>query len=693
MNTNQNEEIDIFLEECTETLTDFDALLVEYEKNKDKEIITKLKRMAHSIKGSSGILGLSEIQSTAHKIEDLILELPESPKNINNKISEILNLTKEISELIENSKQNNSKTSEEIFNEIIKNITLLKTDLSVSQKINFLINDLKREDLSQDGQESLNLISKIFNVFENSKKIKDSSIINILSGAVKTIKKIIINNENTGELLLINQKLALAYQMIDGYLEKKEPEKIDKIDLKRIPSGRRKVEINVLNNLEQGTFRTLRVETSKIDILYSKIQNIENKLFCINKDLITFTNAFKQLAEKIFDLEVVLNSLSKIDTKENKNPELSKMQKCTGEIQNIMRMFENIEFESYEDEHNILNEIAEIKKSIKDIRILPIGVILHMFPRMVRDIAQNLSKEVDIEITGGQINVDKSVIEEIKIPIIHLLRNAVDHGIELPEEREKLNKPRAGKITISVNQSEGRVLISVKDDGRGIDIKKIKAKAIKEKIIDKSHVNKLSQHDFLNMIFRPGFSTEDKVTELSGRGMGLDIVNNKVTSLNGKIQIITEKGFGTEIILDLPIESNIIAVNKEINKKPVKLKKDKTIIVVDDSRATRMHFSKILEDYGFNCLTFEFAEDALKKLKNTDCDLIISDIEMPKMNGYDFIAKIRKDKKLKDVPVIVISMLTEEKVKDKFKKTKISSFINKSDFNKEKLINIINKLI
>mgnify|MGYP002868405145 CR=1 FL=1 len=264
---------------------------------------------------------------------------------------------------------------------------------------------------------------------------------------------------------------------------------------------------------------------------------------------------------------------------------------------------------------------------------------------------------------------------------------------ELPEEREKINKPRAGKITVSVNQSDSRVLISVKDDGRGIDIKKVQAKAIKEKIIDKSYVNKLSKHDFLNMIFRPGFSTEDKITEISGRGMGLDIVNNKVTSLNGKIQIITEKGFGTEIILDLPVENNVIT-NKEINKKPIiNNKNNKTIFVVDDSRATRMHFSKILEDCGFSCLTFEYAEDAIKKLKNIDCDLIISDIEMPKMNGYDFIGKIRKDKKLKDIPVIVISMLTEKQVTGKFKKTPISAFINKSDFNKENLLNIINKLI
>ena len=183
-----------------------------------------------------------------------------------------------------------------------------------------------------------------------------------------------------------------------------------------------------------------------------------------------------------------------------------------------------------------------------------------------------------------------------------------------------------------------------------------------------------------------------RLTEISGRGMGLDIVNNKVTELNGKIKIITESGLGTEIILDLPIDNSIIFESEEQDKKQIKVK-DKTIVVVDDSRTTRMYFSKILEEEGYNCITFEFPEEALKKLKTIDCDLIISDIEMPKMDGYEFVANVQKSRKLKEIPIVIISMLKEDMAKDKFKKSKISAFISKSDFNKDMLVKLLLKLL
>lgn len=696
MNTdsnNQNDEINIFLEECDEILADFDTLLLEYEKTKNEGAITKLKRNAHSIKGSAGIVGLSEIQKTAHNIEDLISSLPDTPEqNFKETVNAVFKLSDEIKSLINNAKEKFSLSTDEILEELIKNVPELKNDIKIAEKLISLINDLQKRNLSSECIDILAIMSKIIRSIGISSKLTDSSIVNVLSGSLKNLKKIIADNENTNQLLFVYQKLMLSYQMIDRYVDRLPVKRASK-QAENSKGHRTKPEINVLDNLEQGAFRTLRVETSKIDVIYSKIQNLESEVCHLNKNLDDTHNALKQITEKIFDFEVIINSMISEAKKSKVSPELQKMQSGIDDIQNILKDCEKYSIDDYAEEKNISGDITVIKNLVRNIRILPIGVILHMFPRMVRDIAQSLSKEVEIEITGGQIAVDKSIIEEIKIPIIHILRNAVDHGIESPSEREKIGKQRAGKIIISVSQSEKRVIISVKDDGRGIDINKIKAKAIKEKIVDKSHVNKLTVHDFINMIFRPGFSTEDKVTEISGRGMGLDIVNNKVTELSGKIKIVTELGVGTEIILDLPVDSSIITYKEAVTESVLPEKQNKTVVIVDDSRTTRMFFSRILEDAGYNCLAFELPKEAVKVLKNADCDLIISDIEMPQMNGYEFISAIQKNKKLKEVPVVVISMLKEENAKDKFKNSKISAFISKSDFNKDEFINLVRELL
>ena len=691
-NNQRNEEINIFLEECNDILNNFDALLVEYEKSKDEEKFTKLKRYAHSIKGSAGIVGLSEIQIISHKMADLIAALPDmQEEKFKETISAVFKLSDEIKAMIKISKEKIFLSAEEILNELIKKTPELKNDIKIAEELMSLVNDLQKRDLSSECKDVLVIISKIVKAIGISAKLTDVSIVNVLSGALKTLKKIIVDNENTNQLLFVYQKLMLSYQMIDRYVDKMPLKRAEKRDIKD-KNQRKKPEIKVLDNLEQGAFRTLRVETSKIDVVYSKIQNLENEIYQLNKNLNDTNGALKNITEKIFDFEVLLNTMFTAD-KKNNNTTLVKMLKSIDDIQQILKVCEKYSIDDTQEEKNIIEEITDIKNAVRNIRILPIGVILHMFPRMVRDIAQSLSKEVEIEITGGQISVDKSIIEEIKIPIIHILRNAVDHGIESPQEREKIGKHRAGKIVIAVSQSEERVIISVKDDGRGIDINKIKAKAIKEKIIDRSHVNKLTVHDFVNMVFRPGFSTEDKVTEISGRGMGLDIVNNKVTELNGKIKIVTESGVGTEIIIDLPVDSSIITYKETVTEPRLSEKQNKTIVVVDDSRSTRMFFSRILKEAGYNCLAFELPQEALAVLKNTDCDLIISDIEMPQMRGYEFVSRVQKNKKLKDIPVVVISMLKEETAKDNFKNSKISAFINKSDFDRDKLINLVREIL
>lgn len=325
---------------------------------------------------------------------------------------------------------------------------------------------------------------------------------------------------------------------------------------------KQKIELqNIFTNLQQGSIKTLRIETEKLDKLCENIaelgkisENSQSEFKKISDIAILFTG-------KIFEFEKMLANLKiyiETENKQNKDkdniirPEVARAEQNLREMQKLAEQFEIITGEQDKLDYKFFQIYSDVRKTIHNIRNLPLGVILHMFPRMVRDIAETEKKEVEIEITGGETFVDKKILEEIKMPLIHLLRNAVDHGLEYPQEREKLGKSRAGKISVSAKNTKDKVIICVKDDGCGINFDKIKAKALEKKLLGKQEIKSLKKNDFINMIFRPGFSTEDKVTEISGRGIGLDIVYTKISELGGNITINTEKGKGTEIVMELP---------------------------------------------------------------------------------------------------------------------------------------------
>ncbi|MEN2985950.1 MAG: chemotaxis protein CheA [Thermodesulfovibrionaceae bacterium] len=191
------------------------------------------------------------------------------------------------------------------------------------------------------------------------------------------------------------------------------------------------------------------------------------------------------------------------------------------------------------------------------------------FPRMVRDLAKTLGKEVDLEIYGEDTEVDKSVIEHIGDPLVHIIRNSIDHGVEFPEERISKGKPPKGKIIINAYQKGTQIVIDVSDDGKGIDIEAVKAKAITKGLITLEEAEKMSEDSIINLIFLPGFSTKDISTELSGRGVGMDVVKSNVAKLNGYVEIFTEKDKGTTFRISLPltlaiIQAMMVQVGEEI---------------------------------------------------------------------------------------------------------------------------------
>jgi two-component system, chemotaxis family, sensor kinase CheA len=200
----------------------------------------------------------------------------------------------------------------------------------------------------------------------------------------------------------------------------------------------------------------------------------------------------------------------------------------------------------------------QLQEEVMHIRMLPVANVFKKFPRMVRDMAQKTGKEIDLIIKGQETELDRSVIEEINDPLIHLIRNSVDHGVELPDVREKIGKSRRGTITLSARHDQGRIVISVEDDGGGINIEKIKAMSVKKGTITQAEADSMSDEKAIDLIFESGLSTAEKVTDISGRGVGMDIVRSNIERLNGSILVESKMGSGSVFQIILPLTLAIV---------------------------------------------------------------------------------------------------------------------------------------
>lgn len=322
------------------------------------------------------------------------------------------------------------------------------------------------------------------------------------------------------------------------------------------------------------TIKTLRVDTRKLDHLVAQVGEL----------IIAKIKA----KERLNDVEKILNLLDgwQRDWAKNKHaikgadkknlksafmPEGTSIYTPGKDMQAIVRenydmiaqltnqlnlLYYNIQ----EDDTRLSLIINELEERIKNVRLLPLATIFNMFPRMVRDIARQQNKEIELEIRGIETTVDKKIIEEIKSPLMHIIRNAIDHGIEPPQDRLQKNKNQVGKIILSARHLENSVLIEIIDDGRGVDLDAVKAKVLEKELLTPAEIAAMSETQIMNIIFWPGFSTGSEITDISGRGVGMDIVHNKITQLNGKVRVKSKLGESCCVSIQLPVTMATIQV-------------------------------------------------------------------------------------------------------------------------------------
>ncbi len=483
---------------------------------------------------------------------------------------------------------------------------------------------------------------------------------------------------------------------------------------------------------------------------------------------------------------------------------------------------------------------AEMEEEIRQTRMLPISTVFNTFPRMVRDLARDKGKSVALVIQGGETDVDRSVLEQIKDAILHILRNCIDHGIEMPEERAKAGKPSQGTIHLRAAHQGDSLVIEVADDGTGIDLSTLRASAVKKRLLTEEAAEGLSDRDALWLIFHSGFSTSPIITDISGRGVGLDIVRDRVEHLHGLIDVENDPGNGIRFVISVPLTvattlcllvqagkrripghdplhtfaipiSNVVRLIRlapedigsveghqaiRLNGEPVALwrladvlgldspvadksdsmrpavvvgvaekrmafwvdavigtqemviktlpwplirvrnaagasilgngevvvvlnttdmlssaerhqpglasavvtaglseEKAPVIMVADNSITTRTLEKNILEASGYRVLSAADGLDAWTQMQTEYCDLLVSDVVMPRLDGFGLTEKLRTDERYKQLPIVLVTSLDRPEDRERGVQAGADAYIVKSAFDQEKLLDTIRRLI
>lgn len=766
---NKKDLIAMFKAETEDHLTNLEKGIVELEKHPEKvEIVKELNREAHTIKGSAKIFGFQEISQVAHVVEDIFGKIGQDEIVFSNKIADSifkgLDAIREI-------------------------LTQIATEEKVKMDVDAVCEALEgciNEDVPGGTG-------------ENEEKTEQKEA------------------EKKGKITLFKKKT-------EPEEENEEEEEKETRKIKRPKMG--------------GTIEEyIRLPLGRVNKLLNLVgEMVINKMKSSQK-----ISQARELSRLCKDSQKELTALGEIiKTKYSlKDADVAKaLSSCSAVLQKTKEtslvLYDNISTEAF----HLDPVIDELQAKMKEIRMLPCATIFEGFPRMIRDIAAQEKKKVNLKMTGGETELDKKVLEGIKDPLMHIMRNCVDHGIEDPEVRKKKGKPRAGTIKLSAWHEAGNVVITAEDDGKGIDPEEIKNIVLKKGLLTKQELDTMTEKEIINLIFMNGFSSSQMITDISGRGIGLDVVRCDIEKLKGQVVLDTIKEKGTKISLILPLTVAIIQVllvkqqgllfafpmrgiaeasktdlkkaatiegrmaiqvrdrtipvvrlsevlglpetlkeetpknietekNKEmpviiasildkqigfivdeiVGKEeafiktlgehlgkvknvsgatilgtgevvvildvadliaqsrlghPAAVKRKKTtkqqkimkkLLIVEDALSTRELEKSILEAQGYNVDTAVDGLDALDKLAQGRYDLVVSDVNMPRMDGFELCSTIKRSDQYKDIPVVMVTALDKEEDKRSGIEAGAQAYIVKTAFDQRNLIDAIERLI
>ena len=765
--------------EAEENLDSLAANLVELEQDitdeRKAELVEVVYRSAHSLKGASRAVNMNEIESICHAFEDVMSAVRSEEIQFNSQVFDILHQTVDLLTEVLNSE--NVDVNEELNVKIISHID----DLSlVEAGIGIEENDVA--DYVDNGADQPDEEEKVENE-EDSPKQQPKTFTQKLSP-----KKPKVPNQKTSETIRVSTT------KLNSLLFQAE----EMLALKLGAIQRTENLQNIVNSIHLWNKETLNI--------YSSTQVIKQLLNKKEKEHI-FLGVDKEFAKLLEFCEWT-------------NSHIKNVEKELNELRNL----------SHQESYSTGSKIENLLDDVRDLITVPFATLLSIFPKMIRDIAKDLEKQVDFEIEGDDIEIDRRILEKLRNPLMHILRNSIDYGIEMPDSRIKKNKEAKGSIKIKIEQYENnKVELLVSDDGAGINFEKLKLLYIESENIHGSDIDKITRKDCLNFIFKSGVSTSSIVTDLSGRGLGLAIVQEEIEQLGGTVEVETEEGKSTTFRILLPISivtfrgvllelsgkqfivptSKVIRVirlnknkvktienkatisfdgkiiplvnlsdileiisksnnvefiqiivfevvgkqmgfvvdeiigeqevlAKNFNKQLTRVRNisgatvlgsgkivpilnipdlfksalkskgstsllvdenqndkevQKSILVVEDSITSRTLLKNILESAGYLVTTAIDGLEGFTKLKEGEFNVVVSDIEMPRMNGFELTAKIRSNKKTAEMPVILITSLSKREDREKGIDAGANAYIIKSSFDQSNLLEILDRFI
>ena len=798
---------------------------------------------------NSNIITKEEQIELLKKLDDIAVFLSEIYKKYNIPIVDYKTLVKnKLSVPINsNNKSNNDKDFDRNvvskFETIKSELNKMEHDLSRIPEINEILGSIISHHIDNESNHILEKIIDVLGLIKKNNTLPEKEVITILKQSLCSAEKMLIkhNKEEKEDATLIIQRLDIIRQMLDLTTSVNPLTNLTE-NIKESGLTLQKPK-DFFNSFEATSIKTLRVDTKKLDKLVNQtgeliISRIKHKKHLSELDsILEEINEWKNFNHKsqsfikYYDKKLLnavtlgdLNSLS-VFSKQI----YSLFQENSTRIIKLNNHILNLQKSIDEDDTKLNLIVNQLEGMVKNIRVLPLATIFHMFPRMIRDISNDTGKQIELLISGSETSADKKIIEEIKSPLIHIIRNSIDHGIEHPDERVAEGKSPVGKIHLHAKNLENKIVIEITDDGRGIDLEKIKQRAIDKKLITPKECAYLTDEQVMNMIFWSGFSTGDTVTEISGRGVGLDIVQTKIAQLNGKVKVFSLVGRGTKISIELPVSMSTLKafivetsnqlfalpmsaiktvmwvnnediysrndiksilidgnstpvyylsellelpmpekisstkltlvvieiensymglivdsivgdqeiLHKKLSAPIIKLKnisgittlvtgkvclilnlpelykntyigkdkaleniknrlirkdnKDYRILIVDDSITTRALMKSIFNSRGYSYEMVKNPKEAFEMLSTMKFDIIISDLEMPEMNGIEFVNILKSNEKYAKIPIIILSSYESEKIDELG--ARADAFITKSEFNQDYLLQIIRNFL
>ena len=525
-----------FLIEAFELIEQIDHDLVELEANpEDLELLNRIFRVAHTVKGSSSFLNFDVLTELTHHMEDVLNKARKGELKITPDIMDVvLESVDMMKGLLESIRDNGSDAAAGID---IKNICVRLTQISEGEAPS-----AAAEAPAAPAPEPVKEPEPVAPAEEAAPEVSDAELSKLSDSEVEA---------EIERLLKVRKAEDQARRASKG-IAPKSPEEIAPATSaapapapKPAPSRERDADKKVpaaSSNSAVAQEQTIRVEVKRLDHLMNLIGELvlgKNRLLKIYDDVEERYEGEKFLEE----LNQVVSSLSLVTT--------------------------------------------DIQLAVMKTRMLPIAKVFNKFPRMIRDLSRELGKQIDLEISGEETELDKSIVEEIGDPLVHIIRNSCDHGIEDPETRKAMGKPEKGLVQLKAYNEGNHIVVEIVDDGKGLDADMLKAKSIEKGIITEREADAMSEKEAFGLIFKPGFSTAAKVTNVSGRGVGMDVVKTNIEKLNGIIDIESEVGKGTVMKLKIPltlaiIQSLLVGTQEEFYAIPLASVLETVRVPIDD---------------------------------------------------------------------------------------------------------------